>query len=80
MYFNRCEYNSIQLIFDKTFVFIIVLFTLLSSLLVFDITSSVCPDSNLLKPCTCFDDEIYCEVNLDIEANQSIITNINYDG
>ena len=33
--------------------------TLLSSLLVIDITSSVCPDSNLLKPCGCKDDNIY---------------------
>ena len=36
------------------------MFTLLSSLLVIDMTSSVCPDSNLLKPCSCNNDEIDC--------------------
>ena len=32
-----------------------------------DFTSSVCPDSNLLKPCICFKDEIRCGGNEDID-------------
>src|ERR1700761_6774086 len=30
-------------------------------------TSSVCPDSNLLKPCSCIDDSINCGGNGDID-------------
>ena len=35
------------------------MFKLLSSFLVIDITSSVCPDSHLLKPCSCVLDETF---------------------
>ena len=43
------------------------MFTLLSSFLVINFTSGVCPDSNLLKPCNCFDDYINCGGNEDID-------------
>ena len=43
------------------------MFTLLSSLLVFDTTWSVCPDSSLLMPCSCEDDNITCIAYEDID-------------
>ena len=43
------------------------MFTLLSSLLVIDITSSVCPDSSLIKPRICYNDNIECRNNEDID-------------
>ena len=56
MGFNRCEYNSIQLVFvyfcfNYSFDYTLV------------ITSSVCPDSNLLKPCSCGGDNINAYIN-----------------
>ena len=42
----------------------------MSSLFVIDITSSVCPDSNLLKPCYCITDSFYCDGEEDIDLVQ----------
>ena len=53
------------------------MFTLLSSLLVINITSSVCPNNNLLKPCRCLNeledlkgDIVQCGGNEDIDLVQ----------
>ena len=73
MYFNKCEYNSIQLVFDLLLFIIIVLFTLLSSLVVIDITwsmTSYCPSAKLLEPCTCNSGSIYCVGNNDMDLVQ----------
>ena len=43
------------------------MFTLLSSLIVIDITWSDCPDSNLLKPCSCRLSVIECGGKQDID-------------
>ena len=43
------------------------MFIFFATFLVIETTSSVCPDSSLLKPCSCMTDEIHCRVSIDID-------------